>query len=83
MPLYNKLKEYRAKLGVNQQEMGVLVQTSRQTISQIESHTPHNKIVPADSDHPAALCQRTRGSARHSISEVHCCSPRSLQVVLQ
>ena len=35
MPLYNKLKEYRAKLGVNQQEMGVLVQTSRQTISQI------------------------------------------------
>lgn len=36
MPLYNKLKEYRAKLGVNQQEMGVLVQTSRQTISQIE-----------------------------------------------
>ena len=36
MPLYNKLKEYRAKLGVNQQEMGALVQTSRQTISQIE-----------------------------------------------
>ena len=24
MPLYNKLKEYRAKLGVNQQEMGSL-----------------------------------------------------------
>ena len=36
MPLYNRLKEYRAKLGVNQQEMGALVQTSRQTISQIE-----------------------------------------------
>ena len=36
MPLYNHLKEYRAKLGVNQQEMGVLVGTSRQTISQIE-----------------------------------------------
>ena len=32
MPLYNRLKEYRARLGVNQQEMGV----SRQTISQIE-----------------------------------------------
>ena len=36
MPLYNHLKEFRAKLGVNQQQMGALVQTSRQTISQIE-----------------------------------------------
>ncbi len=36
MPLNNHLKEYRAKLGVNQQEMGALVSTSRQTISQIE-----------------------------------------------
>ena len=36
MPLRNQLKEYRAKLGVNQQEMGKLVNTSRQTISQIE-----------------------------------------------
>jgi putative transcriptional regulator len=36
MPLINHLKEYRARLGVNQQEMGALVQTSRQTISQIE-----------------------------------------------
>ena len=36
MPLYNKLKEYRASLGVNQQEMGRLVGVSRQTISQIE-----------------------------------------------
>ncbi len=36
MPLNNKLKEYRSKLGVNQQEMGALVGTSRQTISQIE-----------------------------------------------
>ena len=36
MPLNNHLKEYRPKLGVNQQEMGALVQTSRQTISQIE-----------------------------------------------
>ena len=36
MPLYNHLKEYRAKLGVNQQEMGQLVGVSRQTISQIE-----------------------------------------------
>ncbi len=36
MPLYNHLKEFRARLGVNQQEMGALVGTSRQTISQIE-----------------------------------------------
>ena len=36
MPLNNHLKEYRAKLGVNQQEMGAMVQTFRQTISQIE-----------------------------------------------
>ena len=36
MPLKNHLKEYRARIGVNQQEMGKLVGTSRQTISQIE-----------------------------------------------
>ena len=36
MPLHNHLKEMRARLGVNQQEMGALVGTSRQTISQIE-----------------------------------------------
>lgn len=36
MPLYNHLKEYRAKIEVNQQEMGRLVGVSRQTISQIE-----------------------------------------------
>ena len=36
MPLYNRLKEHRARLGVNQQEMGRLVGVSRQTISQIE-----------------------------------------------
>ncbi len=36
MPLINHLKEFRARLGVNQQEMGKLVGTSRQTISQIE-----------------------------------------------
>ena len=36
MPLYNKLKEYRAVLKINQQEMGRLVGVSRQTISQIE-----------------------------------------------
>ncbi len=36
MPLENNLKEYRSRLGVNQAEMGSLVGTSRQTISQIE-----------------------------------------------
>ena len=36
MPLYNKLKEYRAIIGVNQTRMGELVGVSRQTISQIE-----------------------------------------------
>lgn len=36
MPLLNHLKEYRAKIGVNQQQMGELVGVSRQTISQIE-----------------------------------------------
>ena len=36
MPLVNNLKEYRARIGVNQQELGALVGTSRQTVSQIE-----------------------------------------------
>lgn len=36
VPLYNHLKEYRAKINVNQFEMGKLVGVSRQTISQIE-----------------------------------------------
>lgn len=36
MPLTNHLKEYRAKINVNQQDMGKLVGVSRQTISQIE-----------------------------------------------
>ncbi len=36
MPLHNRLKEYRARLGINQQELGRLTNVSRQTISQIE-----------------------------------------------
>lgn len=36
VPLMNHLKEYRARINVNQQEMGQLVGVSRQTISQIE-----------------------------------------------
>ena len=36
MPLYNRLKKFRAKAGYNQQEMGRLIGVSRQTISLIE-----------------------------------------------
>lgn len=36
MPLHNRLKEYRAARGINQSDMGALVQVSRQTISMIE-----------------------------------------------
>ena len=36
MPLQNRLKQYRAALGVNQQELGTMAGVSRQTISLIE-----------------------------------------------
>lgn len=36
MPLYNRVKEHRARLGVNQAELGKLAGVSRQTISLIE-----------------------------------------------
>ena len=36
VPLVNHLKEYRARIGVNQQNMGKLAGVSRQTISLIE-----------------------------------------------
>lgn len=36
MPLYNHLKEQRARLGINQQELGKLIGASRQTVSLIE-----------------------------------------------
>ena len=36
MPLLNRLKEYRSKLGMNQTELGKLAGVSRQTISLIE-----------------------------------------------
>lgn len=36
MPLRNRLKEFRVRLSVNQQEMGRLAGVSRQTISMIE-----------------------------------------------
>lgn len=36
MPLINRLKEFRSKKGINQQDLGALVGVSRQTISLIE-----------------------------------------------
>ncbi len=36
MSLYNKLKEYRTSININQQDFGKLVGVSRQTISLIE-----------------------------------------------
>lgn len=36
MPLLNRLKEHRAKIGVNQAELGKMAGVSRQTISLIE-----------------------------------------------
>ena len=36
LPLNNRLKEYRARLGINQQALGQMVGASRQTISLIE-----------------------------------------------
>ena len=37
MPLYNQLKEYRSKLGINQTDLGKMAGVSRQTISYIET----------------------------------------------
>ena len=36
LPLFNHLKEYRSRLGINQTELGKLAGVSRQTISLIE-----------------------------------------------
>ena len=36
MPLENRLKEYRARLGINQSDLGKKAGVSRQTISLIE-----------------------------------------------
>ncbi|MDO5136242.1 MAG: helix-turn-helix transcriptional regulator [Eubacteriales bacterium] len=36
MPLENRLREHRARLGINQADMGKLAGVSRQTISLIE-----------------------------------------------
>lgn len=36
LPLLNRLKEHRARLGMNQSELGNMAKVSRQTISLIE-----------------------------------------------
>ena len=40
LPLLNRLKEYRSRLGINQTEMGKLAGVSRQTISQRGDYSP-------------------------------------------
>ena len=54
MPLYNRLKEHRARLGVNQQQMGALAGVSRQTISQIERGDSSPSVTLAQQQ--AKLC---------------------------
>lgn len=47
MPLNNKVKELRARININQQELGTLVGASRQTISLIERGDYSPSIVLA------------------------------------
>ena len=57
MGLENHLKEYRARLGVNQAEMGQLAGVSRQTISLIERGDYSPSVTLALK--LAALCHTT------------------------
>ena len=47
MPLQNRVKELRARLGVNQQELGSLVGASRQTVSLTERGDYHPSVLLA------------------------------------
>ena len=47
MPLQNRVKELRARLGVNQQELGSLVGASHQTVSLIERGDYHPSVLLA------------------------------------
>ena len=47
MPLVNRLREQRARLGLNQQQLGQLVGASRQTISLIERGDYHPSVLLA------------------------------------
>ena len=64
MALENRLKEYRARLGINQADMGKLAGVSRQTISLIERGllavsnpgSEAGKDLPGDSGRYFYLC---------------------------
>ena len=47
MPLQNRLREQRARMGLNQQQLGQLVGASRQTISLIERGDYHPSVLLA------------------------------------
>ena len=55
MPLYNHLKEHRARLGLNQQQLGSLVGASRQTISLIERGDYSPSVTLALKIYPQSL----------------------------
>ena len=47
MPLQNRLREHRARLGLNQQQLGQMVGASRQTVSLIERGDYHPSVLLA------------------------------------
>ncbi|MBC5580696.1 helix-turn-helix transcriptional regulator [Anaerofilum sp. BX8] len=47
MPLHNRVKEHRARCGLNQQQLGGQVGASRQTISLIERGDYHPSVLLA------------------------------------
>ncbi|MDD2992454.1 MAG: helix-turn-helix transcriptional regulator [Pygmaiobacter sp.] len=47
MPLVNRVKKYRARTGLNQQQLGEQVGASRQTISLIERGDYHPSVLLA------------------------------------
>ena len=60
MALENRLKEYRARLGINQADMGKLAGVSRQTISLIERGDYSPSVTLAlKLANPNEICQVT------------------------
>ena len=55
MPLYNQLKEYRSKLGINQTDLGKMAGVSRQTISLIERGDYSPSVTLALKLHPFSI----------------------------
>ena len=58
LPLLNRLKEYRSKLGINQTELGKRAGVSRQTISLIE-RGDYSPICDTGIKNLAKICQVT------------------------